>query len=107
LYLGFEHCCQNIIISMPLLFTFCIHLWEGTSLPQISVYVHKYSVMWNSVKWISLVIFHHNSPTISSAETVYETHVSVFICKCITHFDYDHTSLECVQESHSSSSSLQ
>jgi hypothetical protein len=31
----------------------------------------------------------------------------VFICKCVTHFDYDHISLGSVQVTHSSSSSLQ
>jgi hypothetical protein len=34
------------------------------------------------VKWISLPVFHHSSPTISIAETVYKMHVGVFfVCK--------------------------
>jgi hypothetical protein len=65
------HCCQKIF-SMPLLFMFCIHLWEGTSLPQSSVDVFKCE------KCIFLLVFNHYSPTISIAEIIYEMQVGVF-----------------------------
>jgi hypothetical protein len=37
------HCCQNII-CVPSLFTFYIHVLEGTSLPQSSMYS---DILWN------------------------------------------------------------
>jgi hypothetical protein len=76
-------CSQNIIISTPLLLMFCTHSWEGASPPPSSMYILKCFVTWNSVKWISLPAFQHNSPTISIAQTVYKMHVGIFlICKC-------------------------
>jgi hypothetical protein len=76
------HCCQNVIISTPLLFMFCTHSCKGASPPQSSMYVLECFVMWNSVKWILFPSFHHNSHTISTAETVYKIHIDIFlICK--------------------------
>jgi hypothetical protein len=70
-------------------------IWEGNSFPENTEYVLKCFVMWNSAKWIPLPIFHHNSPTISIAETVYDMHVRVFfICKCVWRFNYDCTATQ-------------
>jgi hypothetical protein len=97
------HCCRNII-SKQSLFTFCIRSWEGTHLHQSSVCILTCSVMWNSAKWISLLIFHHSTLTIFIAESVYEMHVSVFfICKHVRYFGYDHTA---TQHSHASLDSV-
>jgi hypothetical protein len=49
LYFGFTHCCQNITFSALLLFTFHIHLWEETSLPQYYAYGFNCFPMWNCV----------------------------------------------------------
>lgn len=51
------HCCCS--------HSACIHLWEGTHLPQSTVQVLKCFVIWNSVKWMLLAVFHHCCPTIS------------------------------------------
>jgi hypothetical protein len=72
-------CCQNTIFPTPSLFTFCIRSWEGTRLPQRSVYVLRCFAMWNSSKRIPFPEFNYNSLNISTAETVYEMHVGVLI----------------------------
>ena len=62
------HCCQNITFSTPLFFTLHIHLWEGISLPQNSVYGFKCFTMWNSAMLVVLPVFHNNRSTISTAK---------------------------------------
>jgi hypothetical protein len=99
LYLGFAALQPEHRLPTP---SFCIRSWEGSSLPQSSVYVFKGFAMWNSARWILLPVFRHSSPTVSIAESVHKMHVNVFsICKHGRHFDYDctatqlsHTSLD-------------
>jgi hypothetical protein len=46
----------------------------------------------------------HYSPTISIAEIIYEMQVGVFFtCKCVTHFDFNHSAK---QHSHTSLESV-
>jgi hypothetical protein len=111
-------CYQNIIFCMPPLFTFCICSWEGTSLPQSSMYLLKCFGIWNYVKRTLLLVLHPSSPTISIAEAIHEMPVDIFfIYKRARHFDYNstatqhsRTSLDSVeagiQSCYSSSSSL-
>jgi hypothetical protein len=111
------HCWQSIF-SILSLFTFCIHSWEGTNLPQslctlrdfimclnlskksqacVLCYkvVLKCSTMWNSAKRISVLVLHHSSPTICTAGTICKMHVGVFfISKRVRHFDYNHTATQ-------------
>jgi len=41
----------------PLLFVFCIFLWEGTSPFQTLLYIVKHVSKWNSVIWKALLVF--------------------------------------------------
>ena len=62
---------------------------EVTDLSRISMLVIKCSAKWNSEKWISLLVSHYSSPTVSIAETMYEIHVGMsLICKLVRHFDH-------------------
>jgi hypothetical protein len=103
-YLGFTALLPECHLYV-LWFTSFIHLWEETSLPQSSVYVLRCFAMWNSVKWISLLVLHHSSITISIAEIMYGMQVGIFfVCKHVRHFDCDCTA---TQHSHACLGSVQ
>jgi hypothetical protein len=64
----------------------------------------KCFMMWSSAVWILLLVFHHSSPTISIAKTVYQMYVGIFfIYKCLRHSEYNHME---TQHSHTSLDSV-
>ena len=70
------HFYQNVNFSMLWFFTFYIYSWEGTSLPQNSVYGFKCFTMWVTVE------FHNSSPTIYLFSRLY--YVSTSSCAHLT-----------------------
>lgn len=94
LLLGLCTASQNITFPTSVLFMFCTHLQQETGLLQSSVCSLKSFVMSHSVKWISMPLFHHSSPTTSWAETIREMHVRMFVCKYYTFWSIHHTATQ-------------
>jgi hypothetical protein len=87
--------CAAGILSLEDASAYCArHMAEVSAIPG-SMYVLKHFAMWISAKWISLPAFHHGSPTISNAETVYDMHIPVLLtCKRVRHLGYDRTATQ-------------
>jgi hypothetical protein len=75
-------CCQIVIISHHHTCSAFTCVKEPVSFKVLSMFSNVLWWMWNSVKWISLQVFHHSSRGISITETVYE--INVYVLSILT-----------------------
>ena len=80
-----HHCCSLSAVIHSFIHSF-IHSWKDTGIPHSSVCSLICFAMSNSVKWLSLSLFYHSDPIISTAEIIHEMQVDTLICKCVMHY---------------------